>query len=145
MGGPTNTQFAVAVHALTLLGAMPDALQSSEQMAVSVGSNPVYMRRVLGLLREAGIVDSRPGPRGGWRLRHAAAHISLADVWRAVHADGQVLGLHAANPDCPVGRSVQGALVGLDRRAATAIVAELERTSVGEVLAAAGGRAAATG
>ncbi len=130
----TNTQFAVAAHALILLAHQPDELLSSEEIAVSVGGNPVHMRRVLGHLRSAGLVDSRPGPGGGWRLCRNPAAISLGEVWRAVDDAEHVLGLHAANPDCPIGRKVHGALLEVDRRAAAALAAELDRTTVADMM-----------
>lgn len=135
MARPTNTQFAVAVHLLTLLAFAPDELQSSEQMAESVGSNPVHMRRVLGRLRRAGIVGSRPGPHGGWHLLRTPTELPLGDVWRIVAGDDHVLGLHTANPDCPIGRRVHEALADLDRRAAAALARELDQTTIADLLA----------
>jgi Rrf2 family protein len=143
MARPTNTQFAVAVHALTLLASTPDRLQSSEEMALSVGANPVHMRRVLGRLRTLGIVDSRPGPNGGWRLRRDPATLRLGDIWRAVDGDGHILGLHEANPDCSVGRQVQSVLRSIDRSASDAFIAELDRTTIAHVIATAERPAAA--
>jgi Rrf2 family protein len=145
MAHPTNTQFAVAVHILTLLANAPDDLQSSEQMAESVGSNPVHLRRVLGRLRRAGIVDSRPGPHGGWRLRSDPDTLHLGEIWRAVDGVEHVLGLHEANPDCPVGRRMQRSLAELDRRCAAALVAELDRTTVADLLKQASQPALAAG
>jgi Rrf2 family protein len=133
MGQPTNTQFAVGVHVLILLGAGRDAPLSSEEMAASVGTNPVYIRRVLGRLREAGLVVSRPGARGGWRLVREGTEITLGDVWRAIVRDDHILGLHASNPACPVGQSVQRTLADIDRQAARAIEAELDRATVDDV------------
>jgi Rrf2 family protein len=131
---PTNTQFALAVHMLTLLGALPGAMQSSEVLAASAGANPVHVRRVLGRLRRAGLVRSRPGPRGGWLLDGAGSDTTLAEVWDAVHGDDPVLGLHSANPNCDVGQRIQGALAELDRRAAHALTAELATTTLGELV-----------
>jgi Rrf2 family protein len=133
MPHPTNTQFAVAVHALTLLAYQPDAAQSSEQIAASVGANPVHVRRVLGRLRTAGLVDSRPGPNGGWTLRLDPAEVRLGDIWRAVGSSDHMLGLHAANPDCPVGREVQARLRSIDRHAADVLAAELDRVTIADV------------
>src|SRR5918994_2146525 len=130
MGRPTNTRFALGVHVLTLLAALPRELQSSEVMAASAGSNPVHLRRVLGRLRNAGLVTSRPGPGGGWQLVQAPAVTTLADVWRAMNGDDPVLGLHEASPNCTVGQRIQGDLARIDRRARAAIVAELETTSL---------------
>ena len=64
MSRPTNTQFALAVHVLTMLAALPRELRNSEEMAGSAGSNPVHIRRVLGRLRAAGLVASRSGRTG---------------------------------------------------------------------------------
>jgi Rrf2 family protein len=134
MARPTNTQFALAVHMLTLLTADPQTMQSSELLASSAGSNPVHVRRVLGRLRRAGLVRSRPGPHGGWLPADGAAGTTLADVWRAVNGDDPVLGLHSASPDCAVGQRIQSALTSIDRRAAAALVAELEHTTIADLV-----------
>jgi Rrf2 family protein len=142
MSGPTNTQFALSVHVLTMLAALPRELQSSELMAASAGSNPVHIRRVLGRLRKAGMVVSRPGPRGGWQLVHAPADTTLADVWRALHGDDPILGLHEANPSCDVGQRIHANLAEIDRRAAAALEAELATTTLAELAEATSARAA---
>jgi DNA-binding IscR family transcriptional regulator len=134
MARPTNTQFALAVHMLTLLTADPQTMQSSELLASSAGSNPVHVRRVLGRLRRAGLVRSRPGPHGGWLPAKGAAGATLADVWRAVNGDDPVLGLHSASPDCAVGQRIQAELARIDRSAAAALVAELEHTTIDELV-----------
>src|SRR3954464_6287240 len=132
---PTNTQFALGVHMLTLLAGSAPAQLSSEQMAGSAGSNPVHVRRVLGGLRAAGLVTSRPGVGGGWQLAVDPATVTLADVWLVVHGDTPVLGLHGAHPDCAVGQSIQQLLVDVDRRAPAAIAAELETTTIAALVA----------
>jgi Rrf2 family protein len=141
MTGPPNTQFAVAAHVLTMLAGFPDGLQSSEVMAESVGANPVHIRRVLGRLRDAGLVASRPGPHGGWQLLSAPEETTLADVWRVINGASPVLGVHEANPSCEVGQRIQAHLEGIDRRALAAVESELETTTLAEL--AAGARPAA--
>src|SRR5918996_3896041 len=110
MSRPTNTQFAIAVHVMTMLAALPRELQSSDVMAASVGSNPVHIRRVLGRLREAGFVASRPGPHGGWRPLRPPPETTLADVWRVMNGEDPVLGVHEAAPNCVVGQQIQADL-----------------------------------
>jgi Rrf2 family protein len=127
---------------LTMLAAIPRELQSSELMAASAGSNPVHIRRVLGRLRNAGMVVSRPGPHGGWQLVRAPAETTLADVWRALNGDDPILGLHEANPSCDVGQRIHANLAQIDRRAAAAIEAELETTTLAELAEATSSRAA---
>jgi DNA-binding IscR family transcriptional regulator len=121
MARPTNTQFALAVHMLTLLTADPQTMQSSDLLASSAGSNPVHVR-------------SRPGPHGGWLPAETVAGTTLGDVWRAVNGDDPVLGLHSASPDCSVGQRIQAALASIDRRAAAALVAELEHTTIDDLV-----------
>jgi Rrf2 family protein len=127
---PTNTQFAVAVHVMTLLAGAPDEVLSSERLAGSANANPVHVRRVLGALRREGLVRSRPGVHGGWQLEGPADSVTLAEVWRAVQGDDPLLGLHGAAPECTVGQRIQHALGDVDRRAARAVEEELARTTV---------------
>jgi Rrf2 family protein len=137
---PTNTQFAVAVHVMTMLAALPREMRSSEVMASSVGSNPVHIRRILGRLREAGLVASRPGPNGGWQLLNPPEKTTLADVWRAMNGDDPILGVHEADPNCTEGQRIHQDLEAIDRRALAALEAELGNTTLAEL--AAGTRAA---
>jgi DNA-binding IscR family transcriptional regulator len=133
MSGPANTQFALGVHMATLLAALHQAPQTSELLASSAGSNPVHVRRVLGRLRDAGLVVSRPGPKGGWQLAADPATTTLADIWRAVHGDGGILGLHEASPACTVGRRIQASLAEIDRSAVQAIERDLAGTTLGDL------------
>jgi Rrf2 family protein len=133
MSGPANTQFAVAVHAMTMLAYAPDDWVSSERIAVSAHANAVYVRRVLGRLRRAGYVRSVPGVHGGWQLAHDASDITLGDVWRVIEGDSGLLGVHAANPECPAGRDIQRTLSAIDARAARAVQVELDRITVADL------------
>jgi Rrf2 family protein len=133
VSGPTNTQFALGVHVLTLLAALPERSRTSEALAGSAGASPVHVRRVLGRLREAGLVASRPGVRGGWQLRRPPAEVSLADVWRVMRGDGAVLALHEASPACTVGQRIHSSLADIDRRAAAAVEAELAGTTLADL------------
>lgn len=135
MGPTRNTRFALGVHLLTLIGAGDGIAQSSESMAASAGTNPVHVRRVLGALREAGLVTSRHGPGGGSLLAGALQETTLRDVWDAVHGDGPVLGLHDAAPECSVGQAIQRELVTVDHDAHAALRAELARTTLADVVA----------
>jgi len=135
MARATNTRFAVAVHVLTYLAGVGERSVSSEELAMSTNVNPVHVRRVLGPLRAAGMVRSRPGVHGGWVLGAPATEITLADVWRLLQGDDPVLGLHGPNPSCEVGRQVQRSLTVLDRAVADAVAEELGRFTVHDVIA----------
>jgi Rrf2 family protein len=138
MAAPTNTRFAVAVHVLTYLSSCAAAGRttpvSSEELAASTAVNPVHVRKVLGPLRTAGLVRSRPGAHGGWELDADPGGVNLAQVWQVLQGDDPVLGIHGPNPACPVGVSIQGVLTDLDRRVAKAVLAELEGISLSDIL-----------
>ena len=133
MARPTNTQFALAVHTLTVLAARPEATQSSDQLAASAGTSPVYVRRVLGRLRAAGLVTSRPGVNGGWQAATRYEATTLGDVWRAIQGDDRLLGLHDVSPECEVAQRIHSALEQIDCDAAQAIERELDETTLCEL------------
>jgi len=134
----TNTQFALAIHVLTLLAQAEGVPLTSDYMAGSVNTNPVFIRRILGQLQRAGLVRSQPGARGGWRLRHAPDAIRLLAVYRAV-ARGGLLALHhrPPNPRCPVGRNIEQALGASFGAAQRAFEQALDQQTVAQVLDAA--------
>lgn len=55
-----------------------------------------FLEGILGDLRRAGIVDSRRGGGGGYRLARAAGAITVADVIRAV--DGPIVSVRGERP-----------------------------------------------
>ncbi|NRT17673.1 DNA-binding IscR family transcriptional regulator [Hymenobacter sp. 9A] len=126
------------MHVLALLaGQKPAALLSSERMAGSVGTNPVVVRRILGQLKRAGLVEVRPAS-GGTFLRPAPAGVSLLDVYRAVEvvAEGKLFHVHGhPSPKCLVGRNIQGALEATLARAQAALEAELAGVTLAQVVA----------
>jgi Rrf2 family protein len=104
---------AVAIHALTMLARweQDEHLLTSGEIAESLESNPVLVRRILGALRDAGLVTSVEGRGGGWRLVRPAEEITLLDAYLAVE-EGPVLPLHPHPPSssCVVGRNMQALL-----------------------------------
>lgn len=129
----------MAIHALAWMALVQpkrdDGVMTSEEIANSVNTNPVVIRRILGRLRESGLVVSQRGQGAGWRLARDPAAIDLAAVYDAVE-DAPLFELHAAPPNqaCPVGRGIQPALRQTYGRAATALHAELATTSIADVL-----------
>lgn len=139
-----STRFTVALHILTLLAASGAEALTSEYIAGSVNTNPVVVRRLLGLLRKKGFVKSQPGNGGGWQLVKQPNSITLLDVRRAVN-EGSPFSMHTnmPNPACPVGRNIQGALSGVYTHAEQAMEAELAQTTIHKLLQSVQARAKA--
>ncbi|MFF4709878.1 RrF2 family transcriptional regulator [Streptomyces eurythermus] len=86
------------------------AVRAVLELAVRQGNGPVkaeeiaavqdiphkFLEGILGDLRRAGIVDSRRGGGGGYRLARAAPSITVADVIRAV--DGPIVSVRGERP-----------------------------------------------
>jgi Rrf2 family protein len=134
-----NSRFAVAVHVLGLAmvasGEAYGQAVTSERLAGIVNTNPVVVRRVLGALREAGLVTSQPGPGGGWKLTRDAASITLRDVYKAVEGES-VLSLprHAPSACCPFGDRLPEVLTACFQEAQAAMEHRLSQVTIADVL-----------
>lgn len=106
---------------------------TSADAARSVNSNPVFLRRVLQQLAQAGLITTQPGPGGGSRLARPATKITLADIYRAV-ADECLFRLHAQepNPKCVVGARIKRSLAPVLTSAEAAMVSVLESRTLAE-------------
>lgn len=136
MAGPGSTQFAVAVHVLTFIAALESKQNiTSDMLAESTNANAVYVRRVLGPLRDAGIVTSRSGAQGGWELARPAYSIHLDEVWLAVSGtEAHVIRLHGPNPSCRVGHGIQSVLENIDADTLGALQSTLHKRTIADVL-----------
>lgn len=107
----TSSRFAVAVHILTLMAWSDDEPLKSEQVAKSVNTNPVVIRRILCELAHARLVVSQTGSAGGSKLARRPDEITLLDIYEAVECGG-VFSLHRQQPSrrCPVGINIETVL-----------------------------------
>jgi Rrf2 family protein len=130
-----NSQFSMALHVLAFLAMTGDENVKSECIAESVNTNAVVIRRLLGQLRDAGLVRSQTGAAGGTRLAMPADELRLGDVYKAV-CDGKVFALHtrAPNPDCPIGRNIEAVLSELQSTIDKAVVERLGEYSLADIL-----------
>ncbi|MBV1795764.1 Rrf2 family transcriptional regulator [Siccirubricoccus sp. G192] len=130
------TRFAVALHILTLIAKDPAEDSTSARLAWSIGTNPVVVRRISGLLARAGLITVQRGP-GGASLARPAAAITLRDVWRAIHPEkDSLLRVHGrTNPACPVGLRMPGLLRTRFDQAEVAMLDNLGRTTLAELAA----------
>ncbi|MDO0927864.1 Rrf2 family transcriptional regulator [Streptomyces sp. TG1A-8] len=73
-----------------------DGPVKAEEIAVVQDIPHKFLEGILGDLRRAGIVDSRRGGGGGYRLARDAAAVTVADVVRAV--DGPIVSVRGERP-----------------------------------------------
>jgi Rrf2 family protein len=83
--------------AIELAAAGPDAVVKGERLAAAQRIPLHFLENILGDLKQAGLVGTRRGPEGGYRLLRPAAEISLADVIRAV--EGPLASVRGDSPE----------------------------------------------
>jgi Rrf2 family protein len=130
----TSSRFAVATHILTVLAVRGDEPSSSNLIASSVGTNPVVIRRLLGMLGRAGIVRAQSGRGGGALLASTPASITLYDVYHAVEGR-DLISIHPpVDTHCPVGQKIHAVLETCTAEAEEAMNVYLRGVSLAEIV-----------
>ena len=109
-----DTKFSVAVHILILISESPPPI-NSDQIAMSVGTNASYVRKILALLKKAGIVHGHQGI-SGYSLLFAPKRLTLLQIYQAVMEEPKphLLDVHQNPSDrCIVGQHIRTVLTGM--------------------------------
>lgn len=84
---------------------------TSDTIARMLETNPVVVRRTMGLLRDQGYVTSDKGHNGGWSLARPLVDITLLDIHQALGSQSIFsIGLATDHPTCLVEQAVNHAL-----------------------------------
>lgn len=132
-----SSRFSVAIHILCLLAINKDkATNTSEYLAGSVNTNPVVIRKVMSMLKGAGLVHVRAGVAGA-KLAKELSEITLLEVYKAVNvvAENDLFSSHEhPNPECIVGRNIQQSLTKQFSAAQKAMERSLEIVTLEDVV-----------
>jgi Rrf2 family protein len=129
-----NTRFAVSVHILAYLAFRGGAAVPSAEIAGSVDTIPVVIRRLLSSLVKARLVTAQKGATGGFTLASAPANISLLEIYRAVEPNPKHgMARFTPNHRCPVGARIEGILDDVFFKAQAGMEAELARVTLADV------------
>lgn len=131
-----SSRFAVGIHILVLIEMNKDGVSTSEFIAGSVNTNPALIRKIMGMLKNAGLVNVRPGVAGA-ELAKDLSEITLLDVYKAVNVvqEKELFSIHEnPNPQCPVGRNIQNAISPLFEIAQSALEKALGHVTIEDVV-----------
>lgn len=128
-----NSRLSLALHTLSHMASDPSRVRTSSEIADHAGTNPVVVRRVLGRLREAGLLTSEKGHSGGWKLAKSPDEITLADAYLAL--DERLVATDPAQQKstCSVEDALHKRVVGVLNEIEDSLVARLSETAISEV------------
>ena len=124
-----------ALHILAHFADAGSRPTTSDELAAHFHTNPVVIRRLLGQLSQANLVESQTGAAGGTRLARCPKEITLAEIYKAVSC-GEVFALHGRSPNqnCPVGRNIEAVLCSLQKEIDKSIGEKLSQYTLQSVL-----------
>lgn len=127
----TNSQLNVALHTLGHLAAAHGNSMTSEALASCAGTNPVVVRRILGVLRKADLVSSAPGRSGGWTLTRQPKKITLGEIHSALSTTPQA---QLPARKCTIANRLVSRLETALQRAEHSMRRELDQTTLADLV-----------
>ena len=109
-----DNKFSSAIHTLILISESDKPL-TSEDIAKSVGTNASYIRKITGLLKKKGIIESHRGV-SGFALKLKSEDLTLLQIYQAVNETERptLFDLHQnPNDKCIVGHHIKPVLTGM--------------------------------
>ncbi|ULQ60983.1 Rrf2 family transcriptional regulator [Brucepastera parasyntrophica] len=132
-----GTKFSIAIHILLSAEVFKETHKvTSDFIASSANTNPVIIRNIMGMLKEAGIIEVAAGT-GGITLTRKPKDISLKDIYLAIDPvkDGRLFKIHQnTEPNCPVGGNIERILNPYFFKAQNAMENELGKYNLKNLL-----------
>ena len=111
-----STRLSDAVHILVFIHQSSSSTVSSSEIAVSIQTNPSYVRQIMAQLKAAGLISSSRG-QATPELEKVPEKTSLLEIYKAVEKEKPLLHLDThTNPECGVGVNIQLALADYYRQ-----------------------------
>ncbi|WP_318356758.1 Rrf2 family transcriptional regulator [Enterobacter sp.] len=109
---------------------------TSEQLAQCAGTNPVVIRRMMGLLRKQQLVSSIAGHGGGWSLTDKLTDVTLRQLHDVLGEPAIfAIGNRNERPECLIEQAVNAALGDAFDEAEALLLAHFGRIKLGDLLA----------
>lgn len=131
-----SSRFTLAVHIFACIDTFGGEYKvTSDFLAGSTNVNPVIVRKILGQLKGAGLIEVARGT-GGTTVAKPLDEITFLDIYNAVECveNGELFHFHE-NPstNCPVGRNIHFILDDKLYRVQSALEKELASITLADV------------
>jgi Rrf2 family protein len=130
-----NSRLATAIHVAGMLSFAEAMPVTSENIAQSLNTNPVVVRRIIGALTKHGIVKVKMGTGGGSCLTRDAKDINLAEIYKALD-EGSIFEVPQFDEDfhCEIGKIVRPVLAEVLQNAEVSLKENLAKTTLDDVI-----------
>lgn len=131
-----SSRFTLAIHIFACIDTFQDEYKvTSTFLAESTNVNPVIIRKILGQLKNAGLVDVARG-LGGATIAKPLNEITFLQIYNAVECvdKGELFHFHEnPNQECPIGGNIHSILDEKLVRVQNALEHELQSITLEEV------------
>lgn len=131
-----SSRFTLAVHILICIDTFKNQYKvTSDFLASSTNVNPVIVRKILGQLKNADLVEVARGS-GGSTITHPLNEITFLDIYKAVECveSGELFHFHEnPNDKCPVGHNIHNVMDKRLNRVQQAMENELESITLADI------------
>jgi Rrf2 family protein len=130
-----NSRLATAIHVAGMLSFAEAMPVTSENIAQSLNTNPVVVRRIIGALTKHGIVKVKMGTGGGSCLTRDVKDINLAEIYKALD-EGSIFEVPQFDEDfhCEIGKIVRPVLAEVLQNAEVSLKENLAKTTLADVI-----------
>ncbi|MHB1955251.1 MAG: RrF2 family transcriptional regulator [Sulfobacillus sp.] len=130
----TPTAFGLAIQALVFLS-LSENVCPSQQIAKMMKSGTTFMRRIMGPLVRANLVEAREGRDGGYILAKSAHVITVADVYRALQMNDPLGAglLSSTTADCPNGKAIKNVFSEMATQAEKSVLNVYEQYTIEQI------------
>ena len=102
---------SLALHAMAILAAEPDALHSAGRIASALEVSEAHLSKVLQRLVRVGLVRSVRGPKGGFALGRSPEEVTLLEVYESIDGPVPAGNCLLSRPICAGKRCILGNLL----------------------------------
>lgn len=126
--------FGLALQALVILSKERIQICPSAELAEHLHSEATLLRRILAVLAKEGILDTREGRDGGYRLRKDPSSVTLAEVYCALQVgDPLCYGIQDTTGSHPFGRGMRAVFEDLTQEMDQCLKEVLSRYTVADL------------
>lgn len=129
-----STRFSDAIHIMAFIHIYQNTKLSSDNIAKSVMTSPVVVRRIMSSLQKADLIQTTHGsPKP--TLAKDPGDITLLDIYNAVENDKPLFSVDPkTNPECIVGSQIQDVLTRHYQEVQASAMGRLNRITLGDII-----------